>query len=624
MQILRDDLVTISALCIRPSANDADAAPPCKIPRSDGNGVSETAPPAAAEAAVAPAAEAPHPGKRPLEEAEQSQPAGRAGEPPAPERADAESAIYLCELFDIPGKFDPGRAAALGVPRGPLCGRLVKGETVTTPDGRQVAPTDVMGAGAPGPSLLVADLPTAAHLQAALAARPPTPANGSAVTVAVHLVPPAVAQLPAFCAWLAAFPPGTQHLVAPAGGAAGAGAFRSSAVLTQRLSLVDDVIFPALAPDADAAPAKDRAPGSGLALNLLKFGLRPLASHGLDESAVPPPLDAAAIAAEVAASTPAALQLAAAACAPAADSAQPEAQPCVPRCIVEACRATAPELVFLGTGAAIPSKYRNVSAILLRVPGAGAAVLDAGEGTLGQLRRRLGAAAADGALAELRLAWISHIHADHHVGLVSLLARRRALLGGAAAPPLLVVGPWPLNRWLTAYQAAVEPLSFRFVDLVDTTAARMAAPRGPAAAVAAAAAALGLSRLVSVPVTHCAHSYGIVLEGATSPGGADPWKIVYSGDTRPCDALTQAAAGATVLIHEATFEDALESARRAPGWRAPGRVGRSLFALSRLLPAAARRRGGGQEAQPHSGGSGGGQGGGLLPHAADALQPAVP
>ena len=28
-----------------------------------------------------------------------------------------------------------------------------------------------------------------------------------------------------------------------------------------------------------------------------------------------------------------------------------------------------------------------------------------------------------------------------------------------------------------------------------------------------------------------------------------------SGDTRPCDALADAAADATLLIHEATFED---------------------------------------------------------------------
>jgi ribonuclease Z len=31
----------------------------------------------------------------------------------------------------------------------------------------------------------------------------------------------------------------------------------------------------------------------------------------------------------------------------------------------------------------------------------------------------------------------------------------------------------------------------------------------------------------------------------------------YSGDTRPCDKLIEAGKGATLLIHEATFEDDL-------------------------------------------------------------------
>ena len=37
----------------------------------------------------------------------------------------------------------------------------------------------------------------------------------------------------------------------------------------------------------------------------------------------------------------------------------------------------------------------------------------------------------------------------------------------------------------------------------------------------------------------------------------DGWKAVYSGDTRPCAALAEAARDATLLIHEATFEDDL-------------------------------------------------------------------
>ncbi len=73
-------------------------------------------------------------------------------------------------------------------------------------------------------------------------------------------------------------------------------------------------------------------------------------------------------------------------------------------------------MVFLGTGASIPSKYRNVTAIYLHRFAAGGLLLDCGEGTYGQLRRRYGPAA-DDVLANLRLIWISHIHADHHAGL---------------------------------------------------------------------------------------------------------------------------------------------------------------------------------------------------------------
>ncbi len=43
------------------------------------------------------------------------------------------------------GEFFPDKALALGVPKGPLFGRLQRGESVTLPDGRTVHPEDVMG-----------------------------------------------------------------------------------------------------------------------------------------------------------------------------------------------------------------------------------------------------------------------------------------------------------------------------------------------------------------------------------------------------------------------------------------------------------------------------------------------
>ena len=67
----------------------------------------------------------------------------------------------------------------------------------------------------------------------------------------------------------------------------------------------------------------------------------------------------------------------------------------------------------------------------------------------------------------------------------------------------------------------------------------------------------GLEALISFPVMHCPQAFGIVLKAAervNSGGKVIPgWKIVYSGDTRPCPELVDASCGATVLIHEASY-----------------------------------------------------------------------
>src|SRR5690606_2846067 len=52
---------------------------------------------------------------------------------------------YVVEEDPRPGKFDVPKALHLGVPPGPLFGQLQAGRSVTTPDGRQVTSSEVVG-----------------------------------------------------------------------------------------------------------------------------------------------------------------------------------------------------------------------------------------------------------------------------------------------------------------------------------------------------------------------------------------------------------------------------------------------------------------------------------------------
>jgi ribonuclease Z len=182
-------------------------------------------------------------------------------------------------------------------------------------------------------------------------------------------------------------------------------------------------------------------------------------------------------------------------------------------------------------------------------------LLDCGEGTYGQLVRLHGREDAARILVSLEAIWVSHMHADHHAGLRTLLAerartlRRRALV----VSPLLVIAPWRLRAWL-AECGSHEELCYTFVELVPTRYGGVAASPNDEV-VLGAMSKLGLAELCNVQVEHVSGACGVVL---VSHAG---WKFVYSGDTRPCEALVRAGENATLLVHEATFaSDSLDEA----------------------------------------------------------------
>ncbi|EEY66364.1 zinc phosphodiesterase, putative [Phytophthora infestans T30-4] len=218
------------------------------------------------------------------------------------------------------------------------------------------------------------------------------------------------------------------------------------------------------------------------------------------------------------------------------------------------------KLIVLGTGSAAPSKLRASSGIYLELSGTNAAdvesmLVDCGEGTYGQLWRQFGDEVAE-RIGGLRCIWISHNHADHHCGLVRVLyefwyfhMRRK---DGNSSHSLVVVAPQSVLSYVESWlpQFLRNDSDYQLIRLA--TCETFNNPRHPLRCQLLAEISYAVTSITSVRVFHCYDSYGLVL---TLQGGK---KLVYSGDTKPCNDLVLAGMGAELLVHEATFDDSME------------------------------------------------------------------
>ena len=238
------------------------------------------------------------------------------------------------------------------------------------------------------------------------------------------------------------------------------------------------------------------------------------------------------------------------------------------------------DVVFLGTAGSMPTARRGPSATLIR-RGGERLLLDCGEGTQRQLLR------SDVGLVDLQEIFLTHFHADHVLGLPGML-KTFALRGREL--PLTVYGPRGLGDLWQGFGRLVGRLSFE-VGVVElgsdarlpregfelrTFPARhgrdaigyaLVEDERPGRFDVETANALGVpfgpergllqdGQAVTLPDGRVVTPEQVL--GEPRPGR----KLALTGDTAPSDRVVEAAYGADLLVHEATFcEDEADRAR---------------------------------------------------------------
>ncbi|XP_016149276.1 zinc phosphodiesterase ELAC protein 2 [Sinocyclocheilus grahami] len=393
----------------------------------------------------------------------------------------------------------------------------------------------------PGPVFLVVDCPSEDFIQPLctnhVLQRYQTGGSEDSAALVVHMTPESVLDTDEYKSWMERFPSSTEHLVmneqtfTPHN-------TRSHKLQTQ-LNLIHPEIFPPLKLyKTKEPPASLRVPNVR-AECLMKFQLRPKLEWQRDAI---PSCDSEEFVKE-AAEVPKFLE---------------EVEECrkfQAAASVSSSGEKYPEIVFLGTGSSLPMKIRNVSGTLVNISSSQSLLLDCGEGTFGQLCRHYGDDV-DEILSRLSTIFVSHLHADHHTGLIHLLLERERALNslGKAFSPVYLIAPVQIMTWLNQYHDHCQQILSQ-INIIPSKLLCDGAEIPKVKTKSLIQAVLKKNDLVKFQtcyVRHCKNAFACSL---THQSG---WQLVFSGDTMPCDAVVNMGKNATLLIHEATLEDGME------------------------------------------------------------------
>lgn len=245
------------------------------------------------------------------------------------------------------------------------------------------------------------------------------------------------------------------------------------------------------------------------------------------------------------------------------------------------------ELQFLGTGAGMPSKQRNTSALVLKLMQERGTfwLFDCGEATQHQmlhttLKPR-----------KLEKIFITHLHGDHIFGLPGLLGSRSFMDG---KEPLTIYGPIGIEEWITTtlrisrtvlqyklnfveieegvifedeqftveaklLQHVIPCFGYRVIQkplppqLLIEKAIQLGVPKGPL-----------LAKLKKGQDVVLENGQTVLSQDVTA-GPVNGFSISILGDTRYCQASIELSRDVDIVIHEATFDAGTEELAKPYG-----------------------------------------------------------
>lgn len=410
-----------------------------------------------------------------------------------PTKRSSTAMSYIIRNHRMRGKFRPAAAEAQNVPPGPLWAALASGSSVQSSDGVTVTPNMVLEPSKEGSGVAVIDLPSSEYVHD-LVHRSEWRAEQviSGVVAVIWILGPGVVQDQTLLKFIES-QSGVQHIISSPEKCPDYLSMTSAASMAIRHNQIDPAryVIPVHSNAVPSTADKESVAGDALfkscqpARRGLRIHLAP--KFGITEEEVVPILNTALVVRDTSQTV---LRLSKAA---REEINSPAVQE---ETLSQNLPSPDAEIVCLGTGSALPSKHRNVSATLLRVPGCGSYLMDCGENTLGQLKRMYTAPQLAELLQDLKLIWISHLHADHHLGLASVIKawyeevhgkdevkRPRPTIMEQMLDPaklledgkrLFVAGHEHMRRWLAEYSSVEDFGHDQLVPLVSIPVNRQA------------------------------------------------------------------------------------------------------------------------------------------------------